>query len=59
VYGTQDAITKGKVDEAVNMSSGMIRTAGREMEIKSTKFKDGLIGMMSNVKDGKNKLKWH
>jgi hypothetical protein len=29
------------------------------MEIKSTKFKDGLIGMMSNVKDGKNKLKWH
>lgn len=31
VYGTQDAITKGKVDEAVNMLNAKIRTAEREM----------------------------
>ena len=31
VYGTQDAITKGRVDEEVNMLNAMIRTAGREM----------------------------
>jgi len=35
----------------------MVRTAGREMEIKNTKFKDGIIGVMSNVKDRKEKLK--
>jgi len=38
VCGTQDAISKGKVDEAVNMLTGMIRTAGREMEVKTTEF---------------------
>jgi hypothetical protein len=59
MYGTQDAITKRKVDEAVNMLAGMIRRAGREMEVKTTKFKDGIISMMSYVKDGKEKLKWH
>jgi hypothetical protein len=59
VYGTRDAITKGKVDDAINMLNGMIRTAGTEMEIKTTKFKDGIIGRMSNIKDGKEKLKWH
>jgi hypothetical protein len=59
VYGTQDAIIKGKADETVNILNGMIRTAGREMEMKTTKFKDGIIGMMNNVKDGEEKLKWH
>jgi hypothetical protein len=44
MYATQDAVTKGKVDEAVNMLNGMIRTAGREMEIKTATFKDGIIG---------------
>ena len=29
MYGIQDTITKGKVDDVVNMSYGMIRRAGR------------------------------
>ena len=38
--GIQDAVTKGKVDEAVNMLYGVIRRAGWEMEIKTRKFKE-------------------
>ena len=40
MYGIQDIITKGKVGETVNMLHGMIRTVGREMEVKTTKFKE-------------------
>lgn len=43
-YVTQDVITNGKVHKAVTMLNGMIRTPGREMEIKTTEFKDGIIG---------------
>jgi len=38
--GIQDVITKGKIDERVCIFYGMIRTAGKEMAIKTTKFKD-------------------
>jgi len=38
--GIHDVITKGKVDETVCMFYGMKRTAGKEMAIKTTKFKE-------------------
>jgi hypothetical protein len=41
------------------MLNGMIRTARREMKIKTTKFKNGIISMISNVKDRREMLKWH
>jgi hypothetical protein len=36
----QDAVTKDREDETVNMLYGMIKTAGREMEIKTTELKE-------------------
>jgi hypothetical protein len=36
----------------------MIRTARTEMEIKTTKFKDGVTSLMSSINDRKEKLKW-
>jgi len=41
------------------MLNGLIRTARREMKIKTTKFKNGIIGMISNVKGRREKLKLH
>jgi hypothetical protein len=38
--GMQYVITKGKVDERVNTLHGIIKRAGTEIEIKTTKFKE-------------------
>jgi hypothetical protein len=38
--GVQYVVAEGKVDETVNMFYGMTRRAGREMEIKITKFQE-------------------
>ena len=40
LYDIRDTVTKGKADEAVNTLYGMIWRAGREMEIKTTKFQE-------------------
>jgi hypothetical protein len=39
MHGVQEAITKGKVDEAVTILYGIIWRVGREMDIKTTKFR--------------------
>lgn len=51
-------LLKAKEDEAVNMLYGTTRTAGREMEIKTTQFKNGIIGIISNVKERTEKSIW-
>jgi hypothetical protein len=40
MYGIQEVITEGAVGEVVNMLHGMIRRVRREMEVKTTKFKE-------------------
>lgn len=55
--GIQDVVTKGKVDETVCMFYGMIRTAGKEMAIKTTKFKERNNGYDKQRKETKTQVK--
>jgi hypothetical protein len=55
--GIQDVITKGEVDETVCMFYDMIRTAGREMAIKTAKFKERNNWYDEQCKEKRHKLK--
>jgi hypothetical protein len=57
--GIHGVITKGKVDEIVCMFYGMVRTAGREMAIKITKFKERNNWYNEQCKEKRHKLKLH
>jgi hypothetical protein len=52
-WGIHDSITKGKVEEAVNMLYGMLKKVGREMVTKTRKY---IEGMTSNVKGRRERL---
>jgi hypothetical protein len=58
MYGIQDAITKDKVD-VVNMFYGMIGGQGGKWRLKLQSLKNGIIGMISSVKERRDKLNWH
>jgi hypothetical protein len=40
-WGIQHSITKGKIEEAVNMLYGMIKRAGRKMVTKTRQYTEG------------------
>jgi hypothetical protein len=56
-HSIQDVISEGTIDETVNVLYGVFRRAGREMEIRTTKFKI-FVGMTINVEERREKLKW-
>ena len=51
LFDIQNAFTKGKTDEAVNMLHCMIRTAGWKLKFEPQSSKNGIVGMMGNVKE--------
>jgi len=55
--GIQDVITKGTVGEVVNRLHCMIRRIGREMEVKTTKFKEWDYWYDEQRKGRREKLK--
>ena len=58
LFDIQNAFTKGKTDEAVNMLHCMIRTAGWKLKFEPQSSKNGIVGMMGNVKERREKTKW-